>query len=647
MIRKFTRLFEPGSVGKLQLRNRIVMAPMGTNLAGLDGRHSRREIDYYAERARGGVGLIITGTHKVENQIEHLTVTRPGADADHLIASLADLADTVHDCGAKIAIQLTAGQGREASFVDAKAPPVSASSVPSFANPTIRCRALTVPEIQTFVQAFGAAARRASIAGFDAIELHGHAGYLIDQFISAVWNRRTDAYGGNLDRRMRLPAEIVESIRKAVGPDFPIIFRFSVDQKIEGGREIEEAQEIARRLEAIGVNAIHADAGCYEAVEWIFPPNYLGDACMLDMADEIKKAVRIPVIAVGNMTPEEGEAALAAGKADFIAYGRALIADPAWPDKVRRAQREDVRPCIRCNDRCTGRLQALKTVSCSVNAQAGNERYFLVRQTESQKRILVVGGGPAGLEAARVAALRGHQVVLMDKGPVPGGMLRVAATPVFKKELRQMVAWWQAQIRKLGVDMRLNAEVTPETPELASADVIVVATGGRPMRPAIAGIEGDNVVGVLEYHMDRQKIRGERIVVAGGGLSGCDAGLEIAMTGKEVTIVEMMDSVARDLGAVNRSSLLRLLSEHGVRILTGHCVKEIRTDGIIVKGPGGREVVIEADTVITAFGMLPDDTLARAIQSKWPEVHLIGDCVKPAKIGDAVRAGFAVGRQID
>lgn len=644
---KFTKLFEPGCIGKLQLRNRVVMAPMGTNFAGLDGRYSQRQIDYYAERARGGVGLVITGTHKVENQIEHLEVTRPRADADNLIASMSDLVDAVHDNGAKIAIQLTAGQGRVVGFADPKAPPVSASAIPFFANPAVICRPLTFADIGTYVEAFGAAARRAYIAGFDAIEIHGHAGYLIDQFLSAGWNQRTDEYGGDLDRRLRFPTEIVEAIRKVVGPDFPISFRFSVDQKIPGGRGIEEAQGIARRLEAIGVNVIHADAGCYESIEWIFPTNYLGDACMLDMAEAIKKVVNIPVIAVGNMTPEEGEAALEAGKADFIAFGRGLTADPHLPNKVRRGQRAEVRPCVRCNDRCVGRLTALKTVSCTVNASVGNERNLQLRRTETPRRVLVIGGGPAGLEAARIAALRGHQVMLLEKGPVLGGTLTAIATPSFKQELHQLVEWWKLQMCKLEVDVHLNALVTADSPKLEWADAIVAATGGGPIMPAISGIEGDNVVEVRDYHLDQKPIQGERVVIAGGGLSGCDAGLELAMKGKAVTIVEMLDGVARDLNVVSRLSLLRRLEEHGVRVMTRHQVKEFRATGLIAKGPDGLEVAIEADTVVVAFGMQPDDTLARAIQSKWPEVYVIGDCVKPGKVCEAVRAGFAVGWQID
>lgn len=323
--------------------------------------------------------------------------------------------DAVHDNGAKIAIQLTAGQGRTVGFADPKAPPVSASAVPYFANTAIICRPLTIKEIRVYVDAFGEAARRVFTAGFDAIEIHGHAGYLIDQFLSAIWNQRTDEYGGDLDRRLRFPTEIVQTMRKAVGPDFPIVSRFSVDQKISGGRTIEEAQAIARRLEEVGVNAIHADAGCYESIEWIFPTNYLGDACMVDMAEAIKQVVKIPVIVVGNMTPELGEAALEAGKADFIAFGRALTADPHLPNKVRRGQREDVRPCVRCNDRYVGRLTALKTVSCTVNPCVGYERTYQMRKTDTPRLVLVIGGGPADLEAARVAALH---VSLIERTPL-------------------------------------------------------------------------------------------------------------------------------------------------------------------------------------------------------------------------------------
>jgi len=353
--------------------------------------------------------------------------------------------------------------------------------------------------------------------------------------------------------------------------------------------------------------------------------------------------VSIPVIAVGNMTPEIAEATLAQGKADFIAVGRGLIADPDWPNKLRRGNTEDLRPCIRCNEQCIGRLLALKTVSCAVNARAGSERYYEMRKAEPIKEVLVIGGGPAGMEAARVAALRGHKVTLMEKDSVLGGQLRAAGSSPFKKELHQMIDWWATQLRKANVDVRLNAEVTADMLRLFRADSVVLASGATPLQPPIPGIEGENVIQVLDYHLGRKLLRGQRIVIAGGGLSGCDAAVEMANDGKTVTIVEMLDGVARDLNMVSRVSLLRLLAEKGIETLTGHRVKEFRPGSVLVEGPDGSEREIETDTAVVALGARPNNALVKAVKERWDEVSVIGDSASTGKVGDAVRAGFETG----
>jgi 2,4-dienoyl-CoA reductase-like NADH-dependent reductase (Old Yellow Enzyme family) len=565
----FQKLFTPGYIGKLGIPNRIVMPPMGTGYGHLDGSVSQREMDYYTARARGGAGLIIITATKVERLMEPSSFalgSHFGAiDSDSLIAALADLAEAVHDYGAKIALQLTSAFGQNASvFTPEKVPPVSASAIPVIMNPAVICRPLTIEEIHFIVEAFGMAARRAMMAGFDMVELHGHAGYLIDQFISRLWNKREDEYGGDLDGRMRFPVEIIASIRKNTGPDLPISFRLSVEHGIPGGRDTEESQEIARRLEGAGVDVIHASAGCYENFDLSLPSTYMPDACLSGMASAIKEAVHIPVIAVGKITPENGEDLLENGRADFIATGRALVADPDWPQKVRTNRRQDVRPCIRCNEYCT-RLFSLKTMSCTVNPCVGKERYYKIEKTETPKHVLVIGGGPAGMEAARVAKLRGHEVILVEKATVLGGQLPAAASPPFKKELRHLIQWWERQLNQLGVDIRLNVEASPEMVAQMAPDAVVVATGARPVIPDIPGIQGDNVIGVVDYHLGRKPV-GERIVVAGGGMAGCDAALELAQQGKQVTILEMLPQAAGDVNMVNRGTLLRLLTEWGVKI---------------------------------------------------------------------------------
>jgi 2-enoate reductase len=640
----FSKLFAPGLIGKLEIRNRIAMAPMGSALADQGGRVSRRQIDYYAERARGGTGLIIIEASSASNALVPFgSMPLLSVDSDALIPAMADLADAVHDCGAKICMQLTPGPGRQGD-ADPEHPPIAPSAVPAFGNPAVTCHALTVEEIRFLVEAYGSAAGRIAASGFDAMEIHAHTGYLIDQFMSSLWNQRTDEYGGDLDRRMRFPLDLVQSARKRVGPNFPIIFRMSMEHRIPGGRDLDESLEIAKRLEAAGVDALNVDAGCYDAMDLIFPPTYLGDAPFAELAAATKKLVSIPVMVAGNITPEAGEALLESGKADFVVSGRGLIADPEWPNKVRTGHRGDVRPCIRCNEGCIGRLFALRTVSCSVNVCAGMERYYELRKAEKTKDVLVIGGGPAGLEAARVAALRGHHVTLMEKEGSLGGMLTAAATPPFKKSLKELVQYWDTQLRKLKVDVRLNAEVTPAALAKAEADAVVVACGGLPLLPPIPGIDGENVVEVIDWHLGRKPLRGQKVVMAGGGLSGCDAALEMAMQGKSVTIVEMLDDVALDLNSVSRISLMKKLAEQGIRVLAKHQVKEFRPGGLVSQGPDGKDVFVEGDAVVVAFGLKADNAIVGAVKEKWDEVYVVGDCVKPAKVGEAVRAGFNAGR---
>jgi 2-enoate reductase len=647
MVDKFTRMLEPSYIGKMEVRNRLVMAPMGTVMADPDGRFSRRQIDYFAERARGGVGLIITEAVKVETRIDKpFRHNMARADSDTQVPSMWDFVDVMHGYGAKVAIQLSPGVGRQETQCDPNKPTLSASAVPSWENPSVLCRPMTVEEIREIVDACADGAARAVLAGFDAIEIHGHTGYLLDQFMSLIWNQRTDEYGGDVEGRLRFSVEIVQAIRAKVGPDIPILFRFAAEQNIPGGREIEESKEIARLLEKAGVDALDIDAGCYDSMDFIFPTNYMGDAPIVDLAAAIKQVVGIPVIGVGNMTPETAEAVIRDGKADFVALGRGLIADPDWPNKVRLGRLEDIRPCIRCNEKCIGNLFKLRAISCSVNARVGSERYYPMARTDTPKRLLVVGGGPAGMEAARTAALRGHQVTLMEKQGKLGGQLRAAGTASFKKELQHVIDWWEVQLQKLGVDVQMNTEVTADTPAMDQADAVIIACGGRPLRPKIPGIDGENVVGVLDWHLDRSLLRGDRILIAGGGLSGCDAALEMAKQGKSVTVVEMQDKVAPDLNVISRISLLRELAENNVQTLMGHRIEEFLPEGAVVKRPDGNTDLFKADTIVLAMGTVADDSLARMIMSSREDVYVVGDCMKPSKVAEAVHAGFIAGYHI-
>jgi 2,4-dienoyl-CoA reductase-like NADH-dependent reductase (Old Yellow Enzyme family)/thioredoxin reductase len=637
MTATFDHVLQPGRIGSLDLPNRVALAPMGTEMGTHEGLITEREIAYYTERARGGTGLVMTGISAVSQDYE---VINPGlcrVDTDAALPGLTALAESVHAVGGRISLQLTAGLGRNINNVDPERLPISASDNPHYAHPEVLCRPLEVEEIRVIVRRHAEAAARAARAGIDALDIHGHTGYLVDQFMSPVWNRRTDAYGGSTENRCRFAVEIIRAVKEAA-PGLPVSFRLSVDHRFPGGRTVEESRKIAVVLEAAGLDLLIADDGSYEAMDYVFPPYYLGDACMAPAAKAMKEVLSIPVMAVGNLTPENAEAVIAAGEADFAGIGRGLIADPEWANKLRAGRRGDVRPCIRCNAMCVGHAFFAEALGCAVNPQVGFERERVLTIAPRPKHVVVVGGGPGGLEAARVAGLRGHRVDLYEKGTNLGGVLWPAATPEFKKELRGMVGWWERQLADLPVTVHLGTEITADSPELDGADQIIVATGSLPIVPrSIPGIDGPNVVEVLDFHLGTPV--GQRVVVAGGGLSGADSALELAQAGHEVTIVEMASEIAKDMIVINRITLLRQLAEAGVRILTGHTVTAVDEKGLSATGPDGEEVHVDADTVLSAFGVRPNTALPEALAGR-ADVVPVGDCVQPAKVGEAINAGF-------
>ncbi len=634
MTTNFPNLLSPAKIGNLTPRNRIVMPPMhvafGTEI-------NEREIAYYAARAAGGAGLLITGTLATTAEFEQ-NAGWPKAASDEQIPELKALADAVHAEGGLLAGQLTPGSGRVGDPEPGQEAPVSASATPWLNDPSKNCRELTTDEVKFLVQKFGEAAARLAAAGFDAVDVHSHTGYLIDQFMSSQWNQRTDEYGGSLENRLRFPIELIKVARKNA-PGLAITFRLTTDHHMPGGREVAESVEMAPLLVAAGIDLLMIDEGAFETVDWIFPPYYMGDAPLLASAAAVRKVVDVPVMATGNITPEVGERAIAAGEVDFVGMGRALIADPDLPNKLIAGTPEAVRPCIRCNQLCVGNVLMGKAIGCAVNPDVGMEFKHRLQPADAARHIVIVGAGPAGLEAARVAGLRGHTVDVYDKSADLGGVLWPAATPDFKTELRSMVTWWEGQLKDLPVTIHLDHEITADSAELKAADEVIVAVGSLQLRPAsIPGIDRDDVVDVLQFHQGATV--GKRVVIAGGGLSGADAALELARDGHDVTIVEMADDIAHDMLIVNKITLLRHLEEAGVHLRTNHAVKSIDDDGVLTDGPDG-EVRIPADTTVVAFGSLPATKLSTALKDRGlKNVHVVGDCVEPAKVGEAVNNAY-------
>lgn len=638
----YESLFTPFKIGNMEVKNRIGISPMGTNSAFTNGRKDAQEIDYFIERAKGGAGIIYMGCQMLNEQIAQGSM-EGYLDTYTVLPSLTSVCDGVHRYGAKIVCQLSPGTGRNAFPDTFGNPPMSASAIPSVFNPDMLCHALTKEEIANMMEMFKFSAGVAKDAGYDAIEIHAHAGYLIDQFMSPVWNKRTDEYGGNSENCARFPKEIIQAIKSVVGDSMPVIFRISLDHRFEGGRTMEDSVKLLKELEKAGVDAFDIDAGCYETLDYIFPPSYLGESCMSYVCEAARKAVSVPLINAGTHNPESAVELIESGNVDFINMGRALIADPELPNKLLEGRPEDVRPCLRCNEYCIGRIWDKHTkLSCAVNPQAMEEVRFAIKKTENPKNVVVIGGGPGGMEAARVAAIEGHKVTLFEKSDKLGGVMGDICTAKFKQNIKKLTKWYTVQLDKLGVDTHLNTEITGDEKILEECDNIIIGCGSKPITPPIPGIDGANVITMLAAHRDASLIKGENIVVCGGGASGCDGALEMASEmGKKVTIVEMLPECGKDVFFINKITLFRKLAENNVKLMTNTKVVSIKEDGVEVQLEDGTIQIIKADTVISAFGMRPVLTAVDAVKAKYhTKTRTVGDSNRLGKIGEAVRDGF-------
>jgi 2,4-dienoyl-CoA reductase-like NADH-dependent reductase (Old Yellow Enzyme family)/thioredoxin reductase len=636
-------LFTPLRIGPLQLKNRIAMAPMATHYADETGAVTERLKNYYLERARGGAGLIILESGYI-HPLGRGGMKRMGLHEDRLIPGLRGLVDAVHAEGVKIS-SLLHHAGRQINVENTHGQyPVSASSLPSGMEAVVP-RTLKVQEIEELVEAFGQAARRSLAAGFDAIVIHAAHGYLIHQFLSPLSNIRRDRYGRTFSRRLRFLQEIVLRCQESVGKDYPLMVRISASEFIPGGITLKDGQKIARRLEEWRVKAIHVSGGTHDTVEMEIPPMAIPRGCLVHLAEGIKKAVRIPVGAVGKIVePKMAEEILRQGKADLIALGRALLADPEFPQKAREGRFEDIRPCIGCLQGCRDHLYQGLPITCLVNPQAGIEAESKITPAERRKKIFIVGGGPGGMEAARVAALRGHEVTLAEKDDHMGGQFYLASLPGGKREIRVYLDYLSAQLKKLGVKIQLNQEVSPEELKVMKADAVILAVGGIPLLPAIPGIERENVIIAWQALSHPEKV-GRKVVIIGGGSVGAETAKFLLDQEKDVTLVEMLTEIAGDAEKVNRKVLLRSVGEKGAKIRVSTQATAILAEGVEVEFDGNKET-LPADTVVLATGIRPNNELEAALRALPAELHKVGDCVKPRKAIDAIHEGFKAALKI-
>ncbi len=633
-------VFRPAQIGSLKLKNRIIMAPMGDYLHEVGQGISEEQVHYFAERAKGGAGLLVQTVY-ASNVFDH-PLTR--FDSEDKVFRASYLTKTIHSYGAKMAVMLSLGHGR-LFRKETGEPPFSPSEFDVWDTPGMKSVPFTTEQVYSVIEDFKYAASIAVRGGYDAIFIQGYGGYLIDQFMTEKWNQRTDEFGGSFENRMRFPRLLIEAIREVGGKDYPIIFKMTPDHLIEGGRTLSEGLEVAKFLESMGVAAIQIDVGCID--RWymqIEPSYYEGRVEQFRYAKEIKKVVSIPVFTQGKVgDPKDAFAVFEDGSTDFVALGRPLLADPFWAKKVEAGCEDDIRPCIGCMEGCIGRIDARNTISCAVNPRCGVESSVFIEKAAQPKKVVVVGAGPAGLEAAITCAERGHKVVLFEKEAETGGLANAASGPSFKKDVKRLVHYYKKKLEKYDtICVLCETEATAEKILSERPDAVILANGGKPIVPRIDGVDGENVLSATDVLTGKQEA-GKKVAVIGGGYVGCETALFLARQKKEVTLIEMMDEImpGQSRLELNPMMLDDLIHAEDIKILTSAKLTEVLDGGIRVE-KDGKLLDLDVDHVVLALGFKPDNTLEAELEEEV-EVWSVGDRNMPRKILNAVWEGFSAG----
>lgn len=679
---KFQKLFEPGKIGSLELKNRIVLPAMGLNFS-TDESINERWVNFYEERARGGVGLMIVTAfveHTGVRGYEHFRSTVgciPSLGHDRYLPGWLRLVEVAHRHGAKLGAQIThIGKYAHSSELGGEQ---TVSASPIRANVTL-CglpgempRELSSAEIDLIQHNFANTVKRAQRAGVDIVELNACAGYLIREFLSPVTNKRTDAYGGSLENRMRFLLEIIHRTQETVGKDYPLMVRISADEFLPGGHTLNESAQVAQALESAGVHALNVSGGGHETTIPLSPMSVPRGAFVY-LAQGIKNAVTIPVIASSRISdPLMAENILRDKKADFVAIARGMLSDPEFSNKARDGRTEDIRPCVACNQGCFDKVFEGGPVTCLMNPRVGLEQKYEITPAGNKKKVMVIGGGPAGMEVSEVLALRGHSVSLYEKGDCLGGQANLSALPPGRGELANIPRYFSHQLDKLGVRVNLNREVDARLISEEKPDVVVVATGAQPWIPSIPGIKNANVITFWDALQDRQAT-GMRVVVLGGGSVGCESAIYLAKKGamdaetytfltshtvsnsqevlgmnlkgnRDVTIIEARERIGQDFGRGNRWVFMADIRQLGIKVVTKAEVIAITDLGVTVK-IDDKEQVIPADTVVLALGSRSNTRLYEEIKGKVADLYLIGDAQKPRTILDAIHEGFELACRI-